>query len=114
MSLLLIALSLLYCLTVLSVLTLLVRSGFRCLLNKDRRQSETTGIILFYSAEVRTKNGMSVNKPGLDWHLHKSFHSLSPIEFIQERNNIKKSISLETLFLKKNYINHEKYYVEFF
>ena len=37
LSLLLIALSLLDCLTAFSALTLLVRSVFRCLLNKDRR-----------------------------------------------------------------------------
>jgi len=44
------------------------------------------------SADVRTKNGMSVNELGFDWHLHKSFRSLSPIElnffFHQEGNNI--------------------------
>jgi len=32
------------------------------------------------SADVRTKNGTSVNEPGFNWHLHRSFHSLSPID----------------------------------
>jgi len=45
----------------------------------------------FSSADVRTKNGMSVNEPGFNWHLYKSFYSLSLIELIffhQEGNNI--------------------------
>ena len=81
MSLILIALSVLDCLTVFSALTLLVESVFRCLLNKDQWWSETTGMMWSSSADVRTKNGMSVNELGFNWHLHKSFHSPIKIKF---------------------------------
>jgi len=49
--------------------------------NQPTRYEEIIGIYFFNNAEVRTKNGMSVNEPGLNWHLYKSFHFLSPIEF---------------------------------
>jgi len=78
LSLLLIALSLLDCLTVFSALIFLVRSVYRCLMNKDRRRSETTVMMWFSSADVRTKNGMSVNEPGFNFGIYIKHSILYP------------------------------------
>jgi len=46
---------------------------------KDLKRSETIGMILLKSVDVRTKSGISVKEPGFNWHLQNSFYSLTPI-----------------------------------
>jgi len=61
---------------------------------------------VFNCAEVRTKNGMSVNESSLNWNLHKSFHSLSPIELKMHRPSRKKyyiSCNLMIIHLNWNF-----------